>query len=75
MSKRKNRDEEFFGIEPVSVVHNFCRAANDYTSDHTDGLENFLQKEDLKTAEKKEIKKVTEKKLMSFSINMFGFYN
>jgi len=57
--KRKQRDEDYFGFEPTTIVNDFNQTANDYCADQMDSLENFLQNNnDLKTNEKKEIKKV-----------------
>lgn len=60
--KRKQRDEDYFGFEPTTIVNDFNQTANDYCADQMDSLENFLQTHDLKPAEKKEIKKVLREK-------------
>jgi hypothetical protein len=59
--KRKSREEEFFGFNPVSLVHDFNQAANDYATDQMESLEKFLLSQNLKTTDKKQIKKVHTK--------------
>jgi hypothetical protein len=56
--KRKIREEEYFGFNPIQIVNDFNQTANDYCSDQMDSLESFLGSHELKPSEKKEIKKV-----------------
>ena len=60
--KRKSREEQFFGFNPVSIVNDFNQAANDYTTDQMDSLESFLKGKDLSSLEKKDIKKASKAK-------------